>query len=254
MAVAEPVVITTSEARKGTERTLTFPDTGKQIVLTIPKGIRDGQQIRIVYYGNTFLIPIQVIEDPDKKSLKETLLSLPLIGLWICFCLFLLFYVMPFGYITISAFFTDDSEYAVNLLKYNLTHFPGSEGPNVRCLTGDLNTPQAQQIKQRALLIGQQLEQQHGYDLTSNTLISVVPSLGPHSGMAHMTALRGENCIQLAINQRGSILQTIRHEWAHIAGGSAHGPEWQRIAKLFGADPHRYDHCLADDYDCLPVD
>ena len=94
MAVAEPVVITTSEARKGTERTLTFPDTGKQIVLTIPKGIRDGQQIRIVYYGNTFLIPIQVIEDPDKKSLKETLFSLPLIGLWICFCLFLLFYVI----------------------------------------------------------------------------------------------------------------------------------------------------------------
>ena len=254
MGVTQPVTITRSEAHRGTERTLTFPDTGKQIVLKIPKGIEDGQKIRIVYHDNTFLFPISIIEDPEKGSLWKSLLAIPFLALWIGAGLFVLVYVMPVGYFTISAFFNDDREYAVNLLKYNLTHFPASEGPNVRCMTGDLDTVPAQQIKQKALAIGRELEEEHDYNLTSNTRISVVSSLGGEiSGMAHITALRGENCIQLALDKRWGILQTVRHEWAHIAGGAAHGPEWRKIAELFGADPHRYDHCVAEDYDCEPI-
>ena len=68
MATSEPVEITRSESRTGTEKILTFPDTGNQIVLKIPRGIQDGQQIRILYYGNTFLIPVVIVDDPPSQN------------------------------------------------------------------------------------------------------------------------------------------------------------------------------------------
>ena len=252
---SEPLQITYSESLNGTEKILTFPDTGKSIALKIPKGIQDGQKIRIVYYGTTFLIPIQVLQDskPAEKppipflgTLFSTLFVLSLIGLP--------FFGMYHMYILES---TDtSSEYSptkLELFQYNLTHFPPSTGPHLSCLTSHMDTPRANRIREQALRIGHQLDQIHGYDLTSSTLVSVVPSLRGHGGIAYSSSFRSENCIQLAINN-WNIENAIRHEWAHVATrGDAHGPAWREVAQKFGADTKRYAHCRTADHECQPT-
>ena len=247
MTVADPIYVTLSEARAGMERIFSFPDTGRKIAIKVPKGIRDGQRFRITYNDHIYLIPVVITDDPAPDSglsalSRIGLATLVLLGLVLLYTI----YVTPN---TIFAFFEDDRQHAIALLKYNLTHFSPSNGPYVSCITGDLNTPQATELKQWALEIGQQLEREHGYDLTANTRISVVSSLGDYSGFAHSAP--AENCIQLELHSP-DMNNTIRHEWAHIAGGTAHGPPWQDIAERFGATTHQYRHCETGDGECQP--
>ena len=138
----------------------------------------------------------------------------------------------------------------IDVLQYNLTHFPPTAGPHLGCLSTHMDTPRANQLREQALRTGRQIEATHGYDLTSNTLVSVVPSLQGHGGLAHSSLLTGENCIQLAIGNPYPV-DPIRHEWAHIAArGDAHGPEWREMARRFGASTSGYGHCGTGDFDC----
>ena len=150
------------------------------------------------------------------------------------------------------AFSDGDPQHAGDIIKWNLTHFPPSQGPTIRCVKGALDTPEAEALTQRALNIGRELESQHSYEMTKRTRIGIFKSLGEHAGVAHYAG--GENCIQLEINSY-DLENTIRHEWAHIAANReiedpAHGPEWRKVAEAFGADTEAYKHCKTRDYNC----
>ena len=161
------------------------------------------------------------------------------------------FFAYPIGY----ALFDKDTDLALDIAKWNLTHFPPSMGPHIQCARNDIKTAKAERLKQQAFEIGRELEARHGYHLTGNTHVSVVDSLGEHHGLAHYAG--GDNCIQLILNSH-DIDYVIRHEWAHIAAEgkteyAAHGPEWRRIAEDFGVKGvRRYRHCRTGDYECRP--
>ena len=162
----------------------------------------------------------------------------------------LIFFIYPTGY----ALFDREPGLAVDIVKWNLTHFPPSQGPAVRCVKDALNTPEAEAIREKALSIGRDLEAQHGYEMTKRTRVGVFQSLGDSGGIAHYAG--GENCIQLKLSSYG-LEDTVRHEWAHIAAGrktenAEHGPEWRKIAEAFGAETGRYRHCKRGEAKCQP--
>ena len=172
----------------------------------------------------------------------------------VAFIAILLYGIYFYFYPTAHAFSDGDPGFAVDIVKWNFTHFPPSQGPVVRCVNGALETPEAEVLIQRALNVGRDLETQHGYDFTDRTRIGVFQSLGEQAGFAHYAG--GENCIQLELNSYG-LEDTIRHEWAHIAAGretenAGHGPEWREIAEAFGAETGRYRHCEKGDAKCQP--
>ena len=145
-----------------------------------------------------------------------------------------------------------EGEAALDIVKWNLTHFPPSNGAMVRCLSGDLNTPAAVALKRRAYQIGRELEDRHGIELTDGSNIAVVRDLGGHAGLAHQSwGWHQESCIQIALGTYDADT-VIRHEWAHIAAGISdwHGPRWRQVAADFGADPEWYAHCGSGDEHC----
>ena len=163
----------------------------------------------------------------------------------------LYFVVYPTGYALIER----EPGLAGDIVKWNLTHFPPSSGPTVRCVRGALETPESELLRGKALSIGRELDAQHGYGMTDRTRIGVFQSLGESAGVAHSAGR--DNCIQLELNSF-DIEDTIRHEWAHIAAGretenTGHGPEWREIAEAFGAETEAYRHCGKGDYSCQPV-
>ena len=168
---------------------------------------------------------------------------------------FLAYFVPFFAYPVGGALIDNDPELAVDILKWNLTHFPGSQGPHVECVRHDIKSPRAEKLKQRAMEIGQELEERYGHSLTGSTNVSVVDSLGEHHGLTHYMGV--ENCIQIILNSNDPEY-VIRHEWAHIAAervtpSPAHGPTWRRIAEDFGVwGTRRYRHCKTGDYECAP--
>ena len=168
-------------------------------------------------------------------------------------CLYLVLFVFyPAGYALIN----NDTELAIDIAKWNLTHLPPSQGPTVRCMRENLHTAEAEVLKRKVLDIGRELEAQHGYQITGGTSVSVVGSLGEHGGLAHYSS--ADSCIQIALTNSPNLDSVIRHEWAHIAAErhteqAAHGPVWQVIADTFGVDnAGNYSHCDTGDYDCQP--
>ena len=61
----------------------------------------------------------------------------------------LIFFIYPTGY----ALFDREPGLAVDIVKWNLTHFPPSQGPAVRCVKDALNTPEAEAIREKAMSI-----------------------------------------------------------------------------------------------------
>ena len=186
--------------------------------------------------------------DGCAKSLAEGLGCLALLAV---FFYALIFFIYPMGY----AFSDKEPGFAVDIIKWNLTHFPPSQGPAVRCVKDALETPAAEALAGRALSVGRELEVQQGYNITKRTRIGVFHSLSEHAGVAHYAG--GDNCIQLKLNSYG-LDDTIRHEWAHIAAEgeaeyAAHGPKWREIAQAFGAETAPYRHCAMENYDCQPI-
>ena len=256
MAVSEPVTITASEARSGTERTLTFPDTSKQIVLTIPKGIEDGQKIRIVYHGQIFFIPIAIIDDPPARTESK---SRSLLG-------------KAFWSLSAAAIVGFFSLYCSGILqqtglgKMSFTK-PGFENYEYdsrfahNCKAGEIESANSTAIKDEAMRIGRQLEIEHGYDLTSRTTITIQYVPGQATGSAQISSLSStypEYCIRLEPQITGQVrTETIKHEWSHIAAyqqdpNAHHGPTWQTIAEAMDVDTSRYFHCGDGDSDCEP--
>ena len=162
-----------------------------------------------------------------------------------------IFFFYPMGY----AAFDRDWNIAIDIAKWNGTHFPPTLGPALACEKNSLDTPRANTLRERTLTIGRQLEAQHSYTMTEGTIISIVSSLGEHAGIAHSAG--GESCIQIALHNH-DIEHTIRHEWAHIAAArinenAAHGPLWQTIANEFDVNALPYISCQTGDFDCKPT-
>lgn len=192
-------------------------------------------------------------ETPEGESTEpgclQLLLMMPIV---LAFLYAVPFFFYPIGY----ALFDKDIELAIDIAKWNITHFPPSQGPTVRCMRGGLHTAEAIAINDRALEIGRQLETEHGYHMVGGTSIAVVQSLGPHGGLAHYSS--SDSCIQIVLDVY-DVDRVIRHEWAHIAAErateyAAHGPTWREIARKFGAsNASDYSHCQTADYECQPT-
>ena len=344
--VTQPADVTVWQGCTGTEKVVTLPDTGKNVAVRIPAGIKDGQNIRITNGAQSYLVPVHLTKDgihtlEDDGTLRRQLtipahdmrsggqinlttpygpinLEIPKnstgevawtiqrwgyprtidpgtrgnlivtatsaeegrkktptspsagsreakestalgclqaiagIALIAAVIYGLPFFIYPIGYALVDG----ETDLAIDIAKWNLTHFPGSQGPKVRCIRDDLNTPGAREIKQRTFEIGKALEREHGYDMVDHTSVAVVDFLGGNAGMTHYGG--AENCIQILV-QGYDLENTIRHEWAHIAAArltenAAHGPKWREIATAFGARTARFAHCTTGDSNCQPRD
>ena len=187
-------------------------------------------------------------ENSIARSVLEAILSAALL---LAFLYSLPIFVYPMGH----ALFDGDPGLAVDIAKWNLTRFPPSQGPTIRCVRDAVHTPQAVALKQRTISTGRELEAQHGYKMTDGTSVAIVHSLGGNAGgIVHSYGM--EKCIQIALGSH-DLDNTIRHEWAHVVAGiltenAAHGPEWQKIAVSFGADTKAYSHCETGDHGCQP--
>ena len=254
MTITTSLPITLSESRTGTKKIIIFPESGKKIALKVPQGIRDGQIIKIQQQGTIYLFAITITENPTTPTQEPKEGSFLGILSRIALAIAALYTMIVLAPLPVPALLEGDTDHAWNLVKYNFTNFPPSAGPHVRCMTDDLNTPEALRLKAKAIEIGKELEKAHGYNMTERTSVSVVPSLDGPAGLAH-TASNGENCIKLEINSH-DMDDIIRHEWGHVAAplNAEHGYPWRNIASKFGADTHRYRHCEDLDPLCQPTD